>query len=171
MALKATSTPSGASRKRCRTPSFVQACRQTQRPLLTTAQRGFLAAYRVGHLATADAGGQPHVIPVCFVVIDENAYVTIDDKPKRRDRPLKRLRNIVENPRAAMVVDRYDEDWSRLAWVMLRGRAYVLDAGAEHDLAQEALRSRYPQMRSMHLEQQPVIALRVDRVASWGALE
>ena len=139
--------------------------------MLTTQQRQFMAAWRIGHLATADASAQPHVIPVCFVVIDENAYVTIDDKPKRRDRPLKRLRNIVENPRAALVVDRYDEDWSRLAWVMLRGRADVLDAGPEHDLAQQALRSRYPQMRSMELEQHPVIALRIDRVASWGALE
>ena len=83
---------------------------------------------------------------------------------------MKRLRNIDENPGAAVVVDRYDDDWSRLAWVMLRGRAEILDDGDEHDRAQAALRERYPQYRAMRIEPLPVIALRIGRVNAWGAL-
>jgi hypothetical protein len=69
-----------------------------------------------------------------------------------------------------VTVDRWDEDWTRLAWVMLRGRAEILAAGAEHDAAQAGLRQRYPQYRSMDLMPLPVIALRIARVLSWGAL-
>ncbi len=139
--------------------------------MLTADARDFLAACRLGHLATADAGGSPHVVPVCFALLETSAYVTIDDKPKRRDRPLKRLRNIAENPSVALVADHYDDnDWSKLGWVMLRGRAEVLADGTEHAAAQAALRSRYPQMRTMDLEAHPVIAIRIERVASWGDL-
>ena len=84
---------------------------------------------------------------------------------------MKRLRNIDANPNVAVVVDRYNEDWSRLAWVMLRGRAEILDDGDEHDRAQAALRERYPQYRTMRLETLPVIALRIGRVNAWGALQ
>ena len=84
---------------------------------------------RVARLATADANGVPHAVPVCYALLGDNLYVTIDKKPKRSDgRALRRLRNIVENPHVAVVVDRYDEDWSRLAWVMLRGRAEIWGA-------------------------------------------
>jgi len=93
--------------------------------MLTERQRNFLDRGRVGHLATADAGGAPHVIPVCYALAENTLYVTIDEKPKRQDRPLKRLRNILENPQTAFVVDRWDEDWRRLGWVMLRGRAEI----------------------------------------------
>ena len=103
---------------------------------LSDQQRRFLEAGRVGHLATADRAGVPHVIPVCYAVAGETVYITIDEKPKRRDVPLKRVRNILENPRFSFVVDRWDEDWSRLGWVMLRGAAEILDSGAEHDRAQ-----------------------------------
>ena len=138
--------------------------------MLNEDQRRFLESRRVAHLATADARGMPHVVPVCFA-LDENAvYVTIDQKPKGNPRSLKRLRNIAENPAVALVADRYDEDWSRLGWVMLRGQAQILDSGAEHDLAQDLLRSRYPQYRLMQLAELPVIAIRVERVASWGDL-
>ena len=139
--------------------------------MLTEAQRRFLETCRVGHLATADESGMPHVIPVCYAVSDETLYVTIDEKPKRHDRRLKRVRNILENPQAAIVADRYDEDWRRLGWVMLRGRAEILESGAEHDRAQELLRARYPQYRAMKLAELPVIALRIARVASWGDLD
>ncbi len=70
----------------------------------------------------------------------------------------------------ALVADRYDEDWTRLGWVMLRGRAAILDSGAEHDMAQDLLRSRYPQYRAMQLAELPVIAIHIERVASWGDL-
>lgn len=138
--------------------------------MLSEMQRQFLDRGRVGRLATADKSGMPHVVPVCYAVRDETLYMTIDEKPKRRDIPLKRVRNVLENPRVAFVADRYDEDWRRLGWVMLRGRAEILETGAEHDRAQELLRVRYPQYRAMNLAGLPVIALRIDRAAGWGDL-
>lgn len=139
--------------------------------MLTAAQRRFLETGRVGHLATVDPAGAPHLAPVCYAVAGNALYITVDEKPKRRDIPLKRLRNIATNPQVAVTVDRWDEDWSRLAWVMLRGPAEVLTAGEEHDAAQARLRLRYPPYRSMDLAPLPVIALRIARVLSWGALE
>jgi PPOX class probable F420-dependent enzyme len=130
----------------------------------------FLDARRVGHLATADAGAAPHVVPVCFACTDTTLYITIDAKPKGSTAGLKRLRNITTNPQVAFIADRYDEDWSRLGWVMLRGTAEILDAGAEHDRAQALLRARYAQYRTMPIEPLPVIALRVARVTTWGNL-
>jgi PPOX class probable F420-dependent enzyme len=138
--------------------------------MLSETQRRFVGRSRVGHLATADASGAPYLVPVCFALGDAALYITIDEKPKRQDRPMKRVRNILENPRAAFVVDHWDEDWTRLGWVMLRGAAEILDSGAEHDAAQELLRGRYPQYRAMNLAELPVIALRIAHVASWGDL-
>jgi PPOX class probable F420-dependent enzyme len=136
--------------------------------ILSENERRFVDARRVGHLATADKRGVPHVVPVCFALVDDTVYVTIDQKPKGDPRRLKRLRNIAENPAAAFVVDRYDEDWRRLGWVMLRGRTEILDRGAEHDRAQDLLRRRYPQYRPMQLTDLPVIAIHIERVVSWG---
>lgn len=138
--------------------------------MLTDVQRRFLDDSRVAHLATADRAGVPHLVPVCFCVVGASLYITVDEKPKRTDVPLKRLRNIQENPSVAVTVDRWDEDWTRLAWVMLRGDAEILAAGQEHDDAQHALRARYPQYRTMNLGDLPVIAVRIRRVLSWGTL-
>lgn len=99
-------------------------------------------------------------------------YFTIDEKPKRASGTrLKRMANIRENPRVALVVDHYEDDWNRLAWVMVQGRAEVLDAGGEHDRAQAVLRSRYPQLEDMRIEELPVVAIRVDHAAAWGNLK
>jgi len=138
--------------------------------MLSEQQARFLASRRVGHLATADARAAPHLVPVCFVVSESALYITIDRKLKGDIRALKRLRNIVENPIAAFVADRWDEDWTRLGWVMLRGAAEILADGAEHDRAQALLRSRYPQYRGMVLDDLPVIAIRIERATSWGDL-
>jgi PPOX class probable F420-dependent enzyme len=138
--------------------------------MLSEQQARFLASRRVGHLATADARAVPHLVPVCFVVSEGALYITIDQKPKGDPRALKRLRNIIQNPVAAFVADRYDEDWTRLGWVMLHGRAEILEAGAEHNRAQAMLRSRYRQYQGMALDGLPVIAIRIQRVTSWGNL-
>lgn len=138
--------------------------------MLSDDQRRFLASRRVGHLATADGSADPHVVPVCFVVADGTLYITVDEKPKGNPRALKRLRNIADNPAAAFLADRWDEDWARLGWVMLRGPAEILAEGVEHDTAQALLRSRYPQYREMNLAELPVIAIRIGRVTSWGDL-
>jgi PPOX class probable F420-dependent enzyme len=138
--------------------------------MLSEQENRFLASRRVGHLATADARGAPHVVPVCFVVSEGVLFITIDQKPKGDPRGLKRLRNIIENPATAFIADRYDEDWTRLGWVMLRGPAEILADGAEHDRAQALLRQRYPQYRGMTLADLPVIAIRIAHVTSWGNL-
>jgi PPOX class probable F420-dependent enzyme len=140
------------------------------RPVIPETARRFVETRRVGHLATADRTGAPHIVPVCYALDGGSLYITIDQKPKRRDMPLKRVRNVLENPSTAFIVDRYDEDWTRLGWVMLRGAAEILDAGAEHDRAQALLTARYPQYRAMHLADLPVIAIRVARATSWGDL-
>jgi PPOX class probable F420-dependent enzyme len=139
--------------------------------MLSDRERRFLATRMVGHLATADARAIPHVVPVCFALADKTLYITIDEKPKQTaGAPLKRLRNIAENPRVAVVVDRYDQDWTLLGWVMLRGDAEILTGGTEPGRAQALLRARYPQLNAMQIAQLPVIAIRLERVTSWGNL-
>ena len=139
--------------------------------MLSNIERRFLAHQRIAHLATADGRGIPHVVPVCFAIFKRTLYITIDDKPKRVSGiALKRVRNIAENPVVAVVVDRYDEEWTRLGWVMLRGRAEILSGGMEHRDAQALLRSRYPQLTAMQIAEHPVIAVRIERVTSWGNL-
>ena len=139
--------------------------------MLSDGERRFLAHRRIAHLATADARAVPHVVPICYAISQDTLYITIDQKPKRPPTAaLKRLRNIAENPAVAVVVDRYDEDWSRLGWVMLHGRAEILTEGTEHDEAQQLLRFRYPQLEAMSIAEQPVIAVRIQGARSWGNL-
>jgi PPOX class probable F420-dependent enzyme len=140
--------------------------------MLTEKQRRFLETERVARLATADAAGRPHVVPICYALIGDTVYFTIDEKPKKRPGAgLKRLANLRENPFAALVVDRYEEDWSRLAWVMLQGCAEILQAGPEHDEAQRTLRARYPQLAAMRIDHLPVVAIRINHATSWGRLD
>ncbi len=137
--------------------------------MLTDEQRRFLDVHRVARLATADRAGRPHVVPICYALGEDSVYFTVDEKPKRNPAgALKRISNIHENPFVAIVVDRYDEDWSQLGWVMIRGRAEVLESGDEHDDAQARLRARYRQLEGMRIERLPVIAIRIERALSWG---
>jgi PPOX class probable F420-dependent enzyme len=139
--------------------------------MFSRSEQVFLTTLRVGRLATADRSAVPHVVPVCYAISDSTLYVTIDEKPKQTvGQPLKRLRNIAENPAVAVLVDRYDEDWTLLGWVMVRGRAEILTGGAEHRAAQALLGSRYPQLEGMQIAHCPVIAVRIDRSISWGNL-
>jgi PPOX class probable F420-dependent enzyme len=136
--------------------------------------RQFLHRRRVAHLATVGGAGAPHVVPVCFALVDLVVYVAIDEKPKRFQDPLKlrRLRNIAENPQVALVADVYDDlDWSQLGFVLLRGVARVLLEGEEHAHAVTALREKYAQYRGMALDERPVIAIDVLHVSAWGQLD
>ncbi|CAA9527709.1 MAG: Coenzyme F420-0:L-glutamate ligase @ F420-1:L-glutamate ligase / Nitroreductase family protein Rcas_3978 [uncultured Rubrobacteraceae bacterium] len=141
--------------------------------VLPPEQTAFLVRQRVARLATADAGGRPHAVPVCFAYTAGTVYIALDEKPK--DVPpdrLKRVRNILENPDVTLVADRYAEDWGRLAFVMVRGRAGLLEPGAEeHGAAVRLLRGKYHQYEEMRIEANPVIAVRAEGVASWGALD
>ena len=138
--------------------------------MLSDLELRFLTDRRVGHLATADLRAVPHVVPVCFVVSASTVYITVDEKQKTARAPLRRVKNLSENPAVAFVADRYDEDWSLLGWVMLRGEACILTSGAEHDEAQALLRCRYAQLGAMQISTLPVIAIRIERVTSWGNL-
>ncbi len=131
----------------------------------------FIRGRRVGHLGTADATSQPHVMPVCFALDGDAIYTPVDAKPKKTTN-LKRVRNVAETGRAAVLFDRYDnDDWSRLGWVLVRGAASVLRDGREHSRALALLRERYSQYRDMPLEESPVIAVRADSCTSWGSLD
>jgi PPOX class probable F420-dependent enzyme len=127
---------------------------------------------RVAHLATADSGGVPHVVPVCFALLGDHLYVSIDEKPKRGPPGgLRRVRNILQNPHVAVVADVYDDDWTRLGFVLIRGTAHILSSGDEHQQALIALRGKYAQYRAMALDERPVIAITVERVTSWGRID
>jgi PPOX class probable F420-dependent enzyme len=139
--------------------------------MLSERQRRFLATRTVAYLATSDRRAIPHVVPVCFILADTTIYITVDEKPKRDPRrTLKRIRNIEENPNVALLADRYDEDWTRLGWVMLRGHAEILTGGKEHQHAQSLLRARYYQLHDMQIAHLSVIAVRLERALSWGNL-
>lgn len=132
----------------------------------------FLRSHRVARLATADAVGTPSVIPICFALMDEGGApwiaIALDEKPKGNVWQLKRVRNILGRPDVSIVVDDYSEDWDRLAWVLVRGRASILTPGDAGRLeAIDALRLKYPQYVSMNLGELPVIAVRELASSAW----
>jgi PPOX class probable F420-dependent enzyme len=136
--------------------------------MITEEQAHFLDEQRVGRLATVDERGRPHAVPVCYAVLDGLIYTPIDEKPKRdAARPLRRVRNIAAHPDVCLVVDVYDEDWARLAWLQVRGRAALVEDGAERERAIAALRRRYPQYEAMRLEERPLIRITPERAVEW----
>jgi PPOX class probable F420-dependent enzyme len=131
----------------------------------------FVQTHRVARLATVDGAGCPLVLPICYVLAGETLYSATDAKPKRVPvQRLKRLRNLQENPHVALVIDDYSEDWTQLAYVLLHGTAAVLTAGPDFEGAIVALRVKYPQYRQMPIEENPMIAVHLTRVVSWGAV-
>ncbi|MDX1689255.1 MAG: TIGR03668 family PPOX class F420-dependent oxidoreductase [Candidatus Promineifilaceae bacterium] len=132
--------------------------------------RSFIEKRRVGRLATVDDEHHPHVVPIVYAFDGKRLYTPIDAKPKRVEAgALQRVRNIRANPRAAVIVDRYSEDWERLAWVQLRGRARYVQAGEERDRGVRLLEQKYSQYDEMPLAGRPIIILEVDKVVSWRA--
>ena len=139
-------------------------------PPLTESQARFLADARVARLATADAGGRPHAIPVCFACDGENIYIVLDRKPKTAELTrLRRVRNILANPQASLVVDHYDEDWQTLRYILVSCQAGLLK-GDEPEAARAValLREKYPQYRLMELDGNPVIKLTPLRYTAWS---
>jgi PPOX class probable F420-dependent enzyme len=137
---------------------------------LPTPVRRFIERQRVARLATVDPSGLPHLIPICFALEGDTLYSVVDEKPKRTSH-LQRLRNIEAHPDGAVLLDEYNEDWTRLAWVMLRGRAAICPQDAEYWRALSALTKRYPQYRGMALEGNPLIRIECDRATYWGNFE
>ena len=145
---------------------------EVKRSSLTQQESDFVGSQRLGHLATAAQDGSPHVVPVCYAHDGSRFYTPLDEKPKLvADLQLARVRNILADPRVALVIDRYDEDWSRLAYILIRGQAQILASGEHgHELAVELLRDRYRQYQDMPLDRHPIIAIAPDRVISWGRI-
>jgi PPOX class probable F420-dependent enzyme len=131
------------------------------------ARARFAAAPRA-HLATADASGRPHVVPITFALVGETIYTAVDAKPKRT-RALRRLANVAANPAVAVLVDHYERDWERLWWVRADGRGRALEAQADEALgALAALAARYEPYRFAP-PCGPVLAIDVERWVSWSA--
>lgn len=128
---------------------------------LPPAARALLDEARRGVLGTLDASGTPHLVPVCFALAGAEIVTAIDHKPKR-GRPA-RLDNVARDARASLLVDRWDEDWTRLAWVMVRGRARLEPPGT----GGEALAARYPPYRDRP-PAGPVIVIEPERVSWWS---
>jgi PPOX class probable F420-dependent enzyme len=126
-----------------------------------------VAAARVGRLATVAADGRPHLVPVCFAVDGETLYSAVDEKPKR-SRRLKRLANIRTNPGVSLIVDHYEEDWSRLWWIRVDGRAEVLEDGPEVERALALLSAKYEQYRAQP-PRGPVIVVEIEQWRGWSA--
>jgi PPOX class probable F420-dependent enzyme len=127
-------------------------------PRLTTA--------RVARLATTDPDGRPHLVPIVFAIEGDTLYTAVDQKPKR-SRTLRRIENARRRPDVTVLVDDYDEDWERLWWIRLRGRARVLDDGLERVRALTLLAAKYPQYHADPPDG-PVLAVDVTDVRTWS---
>lgn len=122
-------------------------------------------AARVGHLATVRPDGRPHVVPCCFALVGDTVYSAVDAKPKST-LALQRLRNVGAHPHASLVVDHYEEDWTRLWWIRLDGVARVVEADGERETALAALGAKYLQYRDAP-PPGPVIALEITAWRAW----
>jgi PPOX class probable F420-dependent enzyme len=140
---------------------------------LDEGSRALLDDARVAHLATSDQYARPHVVPIVFVLRGDRLYFPLDRKPKREEdwHQLRRVRNIETNGRVSVVVDRYDDDWTKLAWVLLEGLATILESGAERDAAVADLATKYAQYRDGGLDDRPVVGVAVERVVRWSAAD
>jgi PPOX class probable F420-dependent enzyme len=129
------------------------------------ARRRFEAA-SVARLATVDARGRPHLVPIVFALAHETIYSVVDAKPKRTT-ALRRLQNVRSNAWVSVLVDHYDDaDWSALWWVRADGAARVLDpAEPEGRAAVQRLLERHPQQHPVG----PVLAVDVERWSNWSA--
>lgn len=137
---------------------------------LSPAEDRFLRSARSGHLATADDKGRPHVIPVCYVFDGEAVYSVLDAKPKSTSlMRLRRVRNILANPQVSLVVDHYEEDWTRLRYLLVSGDAGLLESGGECSRAIAMLREKYPQYKAMDLDESPVIKIVPSRFVPWSS--
>jgi PPOX class probable F420-dependent enzyme len=126
-----------------------------------------VATARVAHLATANADGQPHIVPICFALDEQMLYFGVDAKPKRTTN-LMRLRNIAANPAVSILIDHYEDDWEKLWWVRIDGLARVVIHEAEVAKALHLLGRRYDQYRAKS-PAGPVVAVEIGGMVGWAA--
>jgi len=143
-------------------------------PKISGAVQKKLREARVARLATSDAKSRPHIVPVCFAYDGKLFYTAIDQKPKRVPRKrLTRLQNIRAVPRVALLIDEYDEDWTQLWYILIRGKARLLPESAhkEHAWAMRKLRAKYSQYAGgMLADDAPIIRITPERMISWGKI-
>jgi PPOX class probable F420-dependent enzyme len=129
---------------------------------------------RVARLATLDAKNRPHIVPICFAYDGSRFYTAVDRKPKRvAPERLARLQNIRAVPRVALLIDEYDEDWTELWYILIRGKAKLIPKSAhkERAWAIRKLKAKYPQYaRGMLAEDAPIIRITPERTTSWGKI-
>jgi PPOX class probable F420-dependent enzyme len=123
----------------------------------------------VGRLATLDPDGRPNLVPFCFALEGETLYTAVDEKPKR-SRRLQRVENIRARPDVTVIVDHYEDDWSRLWWVRLRGKGRVLEDVEEWEHALALLMAKYHQYREQP-PAGPVIAIDIEEWRGWSSEE
>ncbi|TML24923.1 MAG: TIGR03668 family PPOX class F420-dependent oxidoreductase [Actinobacteria bacterium] len=126
-----------------------------------------LTAARVARLATVDPDGRPHLVPIVFALDGNTLYSAVDRKPKR-SQTLRRIENARARPDVTILVDHYEDEWSRLWWIRVRGRARVLDDGEERERALGLLQEKYPQYRDEPPDG-PVLAVDVTEAREWTA--
>lgn len=127
-----------------------------------------IAAARVGRLASVDANGRPHVVPICFAMSGDQVVSVVDGKPKRTSQ-LRRLENVRRTPGVQFMVDYYDDDdWSLLWWVRISGRGRVIEHGSAREEAVDLLVAKYGQYRE-HRPTGPVLLIEITRISSWQA--
>jgi PPOX class probable F420-dependent enzyme len=127
-----------------------------------------LTAARVARLGTIDPDGRPHLVPIVFALEGDTLYSAVDRKPKRSQK-LRRIENARARPDVTILVDHYDDDWSRLWWIRVRGRARVLDDGEERERALGLLAEKYPQYRDEPPDG-PVLAVDIAEVREWAPI-
>ncbi|HEY7392705.1 MAG TPA: TIGR03668 family PPOX class F420-dependent oxidoreductase [Bryobacteraceae bacterium] len=141
---------------------------------ISAAVRKTLKQARVARLATLDAKSRPHIVPVCFAYDGKVFYTAVDRKPKRvPGERLARLQNIRAVPRVALLIDQYDEDWTQLWYVLIRGKAKLIPDSAhkERTWAIRKLRAKYPQYgQGMLSDDAPIIRITPERITSWGKI-
>jgi PPOX class probable F420-dependent enzyme len=143
---------------------------QNERLTLDSWAKTLLDEARIGHLATANKNGSPHIIPICYAFDGNAIYTSIDEKPKRATPTnLRRVKNIIANPNAALVVDLYSENWQDLRYVIVWGVAEIVHGGEEHERAIGLLRQKYSQYLEMNLEERPVIKIVPTKITAWEA--
>lgn len=125
-----------------------------------------LRAARVARLSTVGSAGAPTLVPFCFVLEDDHLYSAVDDKPKRTRR-LQRMANVGRDPRVAVLVDHYEEDWRRLWWVRIDGEARAVDSAEEESHAIDLLAAKYPQYRARR-PAGPVLRIDIVRRRAWS---
>lgn len=123
----------------------------------------------VAHMASSSPDGKPHIVPITFAIEGEALYFAVDAKPKRTT-DLKRLRNIVANPAVSILIDHYEDDWEKLWWVRLDGRARILTEHDEIERALDLLAARYRQYRT-NRPNGPVVAVAIAKATGWSAAE